>query len=341
MEEKKNNKGVNIIAALVLYAIIALGMCFDFTVPATAILAASIVLMPGWMCLIPICATGALTIAVYGMSVVSLMSVAVFVITGLAAGFMIRSKAPNRIVLLVICTLVIVLSFGLDFIEAHIRNTSVVSLLTEYIDTSMLDQLSSYGFDIEAFIYATEAFSSMMLAGAIFVFSRIATILLSLIPAFKDTRRGGLLRPIAPFMLWMLSDNFTVGLGVATIAVIAVNAIGLANASVVSFVIATIFLTPVFVQGISFMMFLITALRRNGRSLISVVLLFISCALLTPVSFLLLGFIDQFTHYRKRRLTVSVISVGDDNRTNDKEDDDGQSENGQGDDAEKRNDDGD
>lgn len=330
MEENKNaapGKGQFILAYVILTALICVGAGFGLMFPSTALLAACAVVFPWWGAFAPAACISLCAYLIYGSDVLSLLTIAFYVIIALVTGILLRKKAPCRITLLVVCILMLVFTFGINLLPPSSASAETVNGMVLISDAEMEAELASYGINVDAFLYSVLAFAAIIEGGFIFAFSRITSILLLLIPAFRGRERKDVVPFMAPFIFWMLSKNYTIGLITAACAVAAVNIIGLPNAEIITYVTITIFLTPIFVQGICFMRFLSVTLRKRGLGI--VILLYTGCVLLMPFSFIGLGLCDQFMRIRARRVSISRIHIDGSGHSGENDSDENDSDSGE------------
>ena len=254
---------------------------------------------------------------------------AAFAVIGIVIGILNRKLVPNRITLLVTCVLMLITLFGTDLLEASLdKDMNLFQVLSKGFDDEVFSQIAAFGINPEALVFGVEAFTAMIYAAVVFILSRIVTILVTLIPAFKPKKmRTPLIPIISPFRMWLLSDNFGIGLIVAACAVIAVNAFSLVNADIYTAVIAAVFLTPVLGEGIAYSAYIHAFLRANKRSIALRIALILTAVISFPFGVLIMGLIDLYGHvriksYKRAEELYRQLHPDEDNDKDDDKDDD-------------------
>ena len=122
----------------------------------------------------------------------------------------------------------------------------------------------------------------------------------------RRIRRGEkcfIITPLAPMQFWTLSKNYTIGLIVAAISLIYVN-FTMEEPAAINYVVGTIFLIPVFMQGTFFTMYLSAKRKQNGGG--GSFLIWLGYILMFPYWGIVLGLADQFLRTRTHIRLVKV-----------------------------------
>ena len=209
----------------------------------------------------------------------------VFAALGVISGIMIRLNVPHRITasmcaIVVAALMVIGYSTGIDEVIYN-------SIDSENIEELYVSACIAYGMLTGGFIYLLTVFFVGILS------RRIRN---NKIPY----------TPIAPMPVWILSDNFSMGIlaGVITIAV--VNIIDASMKTMVSYAVVTVFAVPLLVQGIGTFEYFIAQRRQEGKG--GTIIFLLLLVITFPIGSIFLGLLDQFFRFRKNARVIKIIN---------------------------------
>lgn len=109
------------------------------------------------------------------------------------------------------------------------------------------------------------------------------------------------LKPMAPFPLWQLSKNYTIGAAVLFVSALLVLLLKLNNANAVFVVAECVIFLPLMLMGVCFMDFLTRITGGNGK--LRRALFYVCIVMLFPYSaifLLILGLVDRISRLRRR-----------------------------------------
>lgn len=294
MEEKVTKKLLTLLA--VCFAGIAF-MFYDFFTLAAIMLALITVMWYDWRAVICTIAVPAIySTLLAGGNYVGIAAACGMALCALVVGLLLRKHVANRIILVVSIAFSLAVICAEFAVEAITTDTNVMQLITRGEET-VFEELSLSVKSFEAMCIAALVFTGIVTGGCFFVLTRTAynaTVMM--------TRKQQVfhLRPMLPMQFWFLSKNFTVGMCVGLVAVIAVNILEMSSAVLISYVIAALFITPLLFQGICFMAFL---MRMKGKFPFMMLIAFI---FMFPMSAIVLGITDQFMRMRSKVRWVKI-----------------------------------
>lgn len=283
---------------LILTAITVVLMALGLTTFGFVLIAACIVLMPWKKSLIVTALPVICAVVLYHDKAYMLVECAALAVSCVIAAVLIKKKAANRLVLIILCLGMTAMLAGTFIADVNMGDEA-------FSTTSFMDELGIAAdmdaADLEALGMASVTLTGMITGGMLFIMIRYAVTCIFMLKNKKAEKPSTVLpmKPMVPVPLWMLSKNFSVGLCVGIAAVIAVNAAELGIAQTASYVIATVFLFPLCVQGAAFLIFSATVRRRRMGGTVLLILL---AAVFAPVSLVIMGLLDQIMRPRAKSI---------------------------------------
>lgn len=301
---------------LILTAITAVLMALGLTTLGYVLIAACIVLMP-WKKSLIVTALPVICAAVLYHGNAYMLSECAALAVSIVAAVLMKKKAANRLALMILCLGMTAMLAG-TFISDVGMGDEAFSTAAFADELGIVTDMDAA--DLEALGMASVTLTGMITGGMLFIMIRYAVACIFMLKNKKAEKPSTVLpiKPMAPIQLWMLSENFTVGLCVGVAAVIAVNAAELDIAQTASYVIATLFLFPLCVQGAASLIFSATVRRKRMGG---TVLLIVFAAVFAPVSLVIMGLLDQIMRPRAKsvvRLT-NVMQEAKQESTDDSE----------------------